>query len=317
MIQILGTIAAISLPLLASSASLAGSMPPDIAEKLAAIGRVIAPPPVNAIYAPLHKQEPFAGIKINRDVKYGPAERNRLDVFTPEAAGGGARPVLLYVHGGGFVRGDKHTPNSPFLDNIAVWAVNNGMIGINLTYRLAPQSTWPSGPQDMAAAINWVRANVASQGGDPSRIYLMGSSAGAGHVADYIAFPEYHATPGSGLAGAILLSGSPFDPTVFDNMKEYASYFGEDASKYPSLSPTPGLLKSPTPLMVVWAGLDPPGIEKESINLNDALCKAQKCPTKVFLKTHDHISVANAIGTDDTELSDQILAFVKAGKPTN
>ncbi len=317
MLRILRTIAAVSFPLLAASASLAGSMPPDIAEKLAAIGRVIAVPPVNAIYAPLYKQEPFAGIKIARDVKYGPADRNLLDVFTPEAASGGTRPVLLYVHGGGFIRGDRHTPNSPFLDNIAVWAVNNGMVGINMTYRLAPQSTWPSGPEDMGAAVRWVRANIASQGGDPSRIYIMGSSAGAGHVAAYVAFPEYHATPGTSLAGAILLSGSPFDPAVFDNMKAYEPYFGADTSKYPAMSPTPGLLKSSLPLMVVWAGLDPPGIERESINLNDALCKAQKCPTKVFLKTHDHISVANAIGTDDTELSDQIAAFIKLGKPTN
>ena len=318
MIRILRTLAAASFPLFAGSASLAGTMPPDIAEKLVTIGRVIAPPAVNAIYAPLHKQEPFAGIKITRDVKYGSADRNLMDVFTPEAAAtGAARPVLVYLHGGGFMRGDRHGPNSPFLDNVAVWAVNNGMIGINMTYRLAPQSAWPSGPEDIAAAVRWVRANIASQGGDPSRIYMMGSSAGAGHVAAYVAFPEYQAGPSGGIAGAILLSGSPFDPTVFDNMKEYAPYFGADASKYPALSPAPGLLKTSLPLMVVWAGLDPPGIEKESINLNDALCKAQKCPTKVFLKTHDHISVANAIGTDDTELTDQILTFVKMGKPVN
>jgi triacylglycerol lipase len=316
MIRISRAIAAISLSLFAGSA-IAESMPPDIAEKLVAIGRVIAVPQVNALYAPLHQQEPFAGIKIARDVKYGPAERNLMDIFLPEAASGSARPVLLYVHGGGFIRGDKHTPNSPFLDNVAVWAVKNGIIGVNMTYRLAPQSSWPSGPEDMAAAVKWIKANIASQGGDPSRIYMMGSSAGAGHVAAYAAFPEYHATPGTGLAGAVLLSGSPFDPTVFDNMKAYAPYFGEDTSKYPALSPTPGLLKSSLPLMVVWAGLDPPGIEKESVDLNDKLCKTQKCPTKVFLKTHDHISVANAIGTKDTELTDQILVFMKMGKPTN
>lgn len=315
MIRLSRAIAALTLSFCAAPA-LADSMPPDIAEKLVAIGRVIAPPQVNAIYAPLHQQEPFPGITIARDVKYGPADRNLLDVFTPETSGA-ARPVLLYAHGGGFVRGDRHTPNSPFLDNVAVWAVKNGMIGINMTYRLAPQSAWPSGPEDMAAAVKWIKANIASQGGDASRIYMMGSSAGAGHVAAYIAFPEYHAAPGTGLAGAILLSGSPFDPVVFDNMKAYAPYFGEDTSKYPALSPTPGLLKSSLPLMVVWAGLDPPGIEKESVDLNEKLCKASKCPTKVFLKTHDHISVANAIGTRDTELTDQILTFMKMGKPTN
>ena len=296
--------------------ALAGSMPPDFVAKLEAMGRKIVVPETNALYAPLHAMEPYQGIKLTRDVKYGPDDRNRLDVFAAEGATG-ARPVLLYVHGGGFIRGDKKSANSPFLDNVAVWAARNGMVGVNMTYRLAPQATWPSGPQDMGAAVKWVRDNIASHGGDPARIYLMGSSAGANHVAAYVAFPQFHAAQGSGLAGAILLSGSPFDLAVFPDMVNYKQYFGEDTSKYPPLSPQPGLTKSSVPLMVVWAGLDPPSIEAESVNLSDALCKAQKCPTKVLLKTHSHISVANAIGTDDTELTDQIATFVKNGKPTN
>jgi len=310
------SVAATCLPLILPAASVrAGTMPPDIAEKLVAIGRIIAVPQTNAIYAPLHATEPYAGVKTARDIKYGPAERNRLDVFTAENATG-ARPVLIYVHGGGFMRGDKTTAGSPFNDNVPLWAARNGMVGVNMTYRLAPQSTWPSGPQDMAAAVDWVRTNIGSYGGDPSRIYLMGSSAGANHVASYVAFPEFHAAPGSGLAGAILLSGSPFDLTVFD-MTPYKPYFGDDPSKYAQMSPTAGLLKTSVPLMVVWAGLDPPGIEQASINLDAALCKAQRCPTKVVLKTHNHLSMNDAIGTQDTELTDQLLAFMKLAKPTN
>ena len=299
--------------MLATAPAGADGMPPEIAQKLTAIGRVIAVPETNAIYAPLHPSEPSAGVTVTRDARYGAAERNRLDVFA--AAGvSEPRPVLLYVHGGGFVRGDKKTPNSPFLDNVALWAVRNGMVGVNMTYRLAPQSTWPSGPEDIGAAIRWLRQNIARHGGDPGRIYLMGSSAGANHVASYVAFSEHHAAPGSGLAGAILLSGSPFDPTVFD-MTNYKPYFADDAARYAAVSPTPGLLKSDVPLMVVWAGLDPPGIERESVNLVDALCKAQRCPTKTFLQAHNHISVANAIGTNDTELTDQLRAFMQLGKP--
>ena len=307
---------AITAAVIASTPALAEGMPPDIAARVATIGRVIDVPKTAAIYAPMHQKAPFSGIKMTRDIKYGPAERNRLDVFAAEGAAG-ARPVLIYVHGGGFMRGDKTAPNSPFYDNVAVWAARNGLVGVNMTYRLAPHSIWPSGPQDMAAAVAWVKANIADQGGDPARVYLMGSSAGANHVASYVAFPEYHAAPSGGLAGAILLSGSPFDLSVFDNMKAYAPYFGADTSKYPGLSPTPGLSKAQIALMVVYAALDPPGIERESINLIDALCKAQRCPAKVFLKTHNHISIAQAIGTKDTELSDQLLAFMKVGRPTN
>ena len=231
-------------------------------------------------------------------------------MFTPDTSGA-LRPVLLFVHGGGFVRGDKHAAGSPFFDNVAVWAVRHGMIGVTMSYRLAPQAKWPSGPQDVALAINWLRAHIAAQGGDAARLYVMGSSAGANHVASYVAFPEFHPAGGAGIAGAIFLSGSPFDPTVFD-MTPYTDYFGTDAAAYAALSPTPGLLQTKVPLMLAWAGLDPPGIERQSIDLDAALRKAGRAPAKAVLKTHSHISLNNAIGTADTELTDQLLAFIES-----
>ena len=67
------------------------------------------------------------------------------------------RPVLIYVHGGAFVGGDKRTtPTSPFYDNIMLWAVKNGFVGVNATYRLAPQAPWPAGAEDMASVVQWV-----------------------------------------------------------------------------------------------------------------------------------------------------------------
>jgi triacylglycerol lipase len=302
-------VAAMAWSVLLGAPAPADGMPPDIAAKIAAFGRVIDPPKTNAIYAPLHEMEPYKGIKLTRDIKYGPDELNTLDLFEAEA-GTGQRPVLIHVHGGGFVRGDKHTKGTPFTDNIPLWAARNGMVGVNVNYRLAPKSKWPSGPEDMAAIVRWVKANIAGRGGDPGRIYMVGWSAGGNHVAAYTAFPQFHAAPGGGLTGAIFLSGSPFDTTVFD-MTPYRPYFGEDASKYAAVSPTPGLLKTSVPLLVAYAGFDPPGIEKESINLIDVLCKAQRCPAKAFLRTHSHMSIGAAIGTKDTELTDQILAFVK------
>jgi acetyl esterase/lipase len=313
----LNIVLAIAVSFVAISAiACADGMPPDIAQKIAALGRGIAVPQTDAIYAPLHPMDPYPGVKVARDIKYGPADLNLLDVMAAENAADAPRPVLVLVHGGGFSRGTKKVAGSPFLDNIPLWAARNGMVGVNVDYRLAPQSPWPSGPEDMAAIVHWLKANIARYGGDPSRIYMMGWSAGANHVASYVAFPEFHAIAGSGLAGAILLSGSPFDPTVFD-MTPYKAYFGDDASKFPALSPTPGLLKTTVPLMVVYAGLDPPGIERESINLIETLCNAQRCPQKVFLKTHSHISEGDAIGTSDTELTDQLLVFMKVGKPMN
>jgi len=102
------------------------------------LGRVIDPPATRKLYAPLQQTEPYFGARIERDLKYGAAERNLLDVFMPQNVTSG-RPVLMFVHGGAFIGGNKRIPDSPFYDNIMLWAVKNGFIGVNIGYRLAPQ----------------------------------------------------------------------------------------------------------------------------------------------------------------------------------
>ena len=127
-------------------------MPAEVAARLLELGRVVDPPKTAVLYAPLQEKEPYPGVKIERDVKYGAADRNLLDVFTP-ATDSSARPVLIFVHGGAFVGGNKRGPGSPFYDNIMLWAVKNGFIGVNMTYRLAPQSPWPAAAEDVSATI--------------------------------------------------------------------------------------------------------------------------------------------------------------------
>lgn len=300
--------------LLLTGAATAGTMPPDIAAKLKEMGRVIDPPKVGDIYGPLQQQEPFAGIRIERDVRYGPAERNRLDVFTPETASGGPRPVLVFVHGGGFVAGDKHTPGTPFNDNVAAWAAKNGFIGVNITYRLAPQSPWPAGAEDVGTAVRWVGENIAARGGDGARVYLMGHSAGAVHVASYVSHPEFHGPKGVGLAGAILVSGL-YDLTALPFSKFEFAYFGEDASTYAQRSSLAGLVAGQLPLLVMSAELDPPPFEQQYKLLTEQLCKSPRgCARTAVLAQHSHISEVFAINTSDTSLTDHILAFTAAGK---
>ena len=144
---------------------------PDLAKNLSAMGRIIDPAATAALYAPLHRLPPYPGVRIARDLHYGPAERNRLDIFTAEPAAAAAQPVLLFVHGGGFVGGDKHDPGTPFHDNIGAWAARQGMVGVTMTYRLAPQAPWPAGAEDVATAVRWVRDNIGEHGGDPARLY--------------------------------------------------------------------------------------------------------------------------------------------------
>jgi acetyl esterase/lipase len=197
---------AIAAAMIATTAWAEGPMSEELAWKLLELGQVIDLPKTAAIYAPLQESEPYQGVKIERDIKYGPADRNLLDVFVPETPSA-KRPVLIYVHGGGFVGGDKRAPGSPFYDNVMLWAVKNGFIGVNATYRLAPQAPWPAGAEDLGAVVQWTSDKISERGGDPARVFLMGQSAGAVHVASYVAHTEFHKVEGGGLAGAILLSG--------------------------------------------------------------------------------------------------------------
>jgi acetyl esterase/lipase len=308
-----GALAAVAAVFALSAWAADSPMPPEIAKKLAELGRVIDPQATAKLYAPLQPTEPYFGFRIERDLKYGPAERNRLDIFMPQNVTSG-RPVLIFVHGGAFIGGNKRMPNSPFYDNVMMWAVKNGFIGVNITYRLAPGSPWPAGAEDVAAAIRWVSDEIGERGGDASRIYLMGHSAGAIHVASYVSHPEFYKVKNGGLKGAIMVSGI-YDLTAAPLTDPERAYFGNDASHYADESSLPGLLKTNIPLMAVSSELDLPGFVKQLDLFKDATCKRPAgCARTVMLPQHSHMSEVYSINTEDTRLTDQILEFVKAGK---
>jgi triacylglycerol lipase len=293
-------------------------MPPDIAAKIAALGRVVDPTATAAIYAALQESEPYAGIKVVRDVKYGASERNVLDVFSAgasSAAGAGdARPVLMFVHGGAYIRGEKRRPGSPFYDNVMLWAARHGMVGVNLEYRLAPQDPWPAAVEDLGAAVRFVADNVKTYGGNPQRIYLMGHSAGATHVATYVSHKEFHGSKGSGLAGAMLSSGI-YDLSKAEPSEERAAYFGADRSRYADRAALPSLIDSNIPFMISSAELDPPTMVEQFNLLKEAMCKSERgCIRAILLPHHSHMSESYSINTPDTQLSNQILEFVEKGR---
>ena len=206
-------------------------------------------------------------------------------------------------------------PGSPFYDNIMLWAVKNGFVGVNATYRLAPQSPWPAGAEDLAAVVQWVTDKIGERGGDPARIFLMGQSAGAVHVANYVSHPEFHKVKGGGLAGAIMVSG------IYDLT---ASPLG-DAQRRLFRLRSRALCRT-----ILAAGLAgdnrnpaddgcrrtrPAGFVEQYELLKQATCKrAERMRAHLMLPQHSHMSEVYAINTADTRLTDEILEFVKAGK---
>jgi acetyl esterase/lipase len=305
---------AVIAAVIASAASAQQSpMPEDLAWKLLELGRVIDPPKTAALYAPMQEKEPYQRVRVERDIQYGPADRNLLDLFMPETVSK-PRPVLIFVHGGAFVGGNKRTPGSPFYDNIMLWAVKSGFVGVNATYRLAPQSPWPAGADDLASVVQWVSGQIGGRGGDPARIYLMGQSAGAVHVANYVSHPEFHKVIGGGLAGAVMVSGI-YDLTASPLGDPEIAYFGADPSRYAERSSVQGLLATKIPLMITAAELDPPRFVEQFELLKQATCKRPSgCAHSFMLPQHSHMSEVYAINTADTRLTDEILEFIKTGK---
>lgn len=290
--------------------------PPGMSPEIAAALREMGPkidPRTAALYAPLFPKEPYPNVSLSRDVRYGADERNVLDIFTsPAGAGDGPRaqrrPVLVFIHGGGFTRGSKHTPGTPFYDNVGLWAAAHGLVGVTLSYRLAPQHQYPSGVEDVTAAVTWLQGHIARYGGDPRAIFLWGHSAGAAHVADYVA---HLANTGAKpvIAGAILTSGF-YD--LGHEVSVWKDYYGTDVSRYPERSSLAGLLRTTTPLLATDAELDPEMMQVQTDELVKARAAAGKPIERVFLPNHSHLSETYAVGTADESLSGPVLRFVEA-----
>jgi acetyl esterase/lipase len=145
-------------------------------------------------------------------VPFGAHSRQRLDVYRPAAAPGRA-PVLVFFYGGGWREGDRASYRF-----VGQSFASAGYVTVVADYRLWPEVRFPAFVEDGAAAVAWVQRHIASEGGDPNRIFLMGHSAGAHLVAMLHADRAYLDQAGfkrpadgaSGIAGTIGIAG-PYD----------------------------------------------------------------------------------------------------------
>ena len=283
--------------------------PPAIAAKIRAAGPAISMT-TTADYAAMFPKEPYPNVTVVRDEHYGPDALQTLDVFTPQPKPARPAPVLLFVHGGGFVRGDKHQAGTPFQDNMMLWATRHGMVGVNIDYRLAPKDPWPAGVDDLASAIAWTRDHIAQYGGDPNRIFIWGHSAGANHVADYVGHKELQGAEASGVKGAIILSAF-YPPAVAGPPNPY---YGSDPGVQTTDAVIGRLVKTRAQLFVANAEFDPDGFRAFEKAFDEGLSKAGVAHTYVFLKDHDHLSEGLAVGTADQSLTGPLLAWIQGVK---
>ncbi|TIX51058.1 alpha/beta hydrolase [Alteraurantiacibacter aquimixticola] len=277
---------------------------PGVPEEQAAMireaGQVIDPASFD-IFAPLVDAPPYDDVTMTENVAYGDDPAQQLDLYTFNAAEEGiSRPVLLYVHGGGFVGGSKQGAYYP--QSATAWAARNGMVGVNIDYRLAPDNPYPAASADLASAIAWVRANIAQHGGDPDHIILWGHSAGANVVADYVATDSIHGEEFVGVQGAVLMSPA----YALEQGEDPHPYYGEDASLLTAAPSIERLGATSLPLMIAWAEYDPQLFHDFAEAAEASLCAegaAANCPTMLYLKDHNHMTEGASIGSVDESFS--------------
>ena len=236
------------------------------------------------------------------DVPYGPHERQRLDIYAPDGAG--PWPILVFVHGGGFLKGEKgiaeRWPNA----NVGRMAAESGFLGVVINYRLAPENVFPAGAEDVAATVDWLKANVAAHNGDPAKIVLMGTSAGAVHVAGYL---KLRPNAAQDICGAILLSGL-YGYTPLDDRDTL--YYGKH-ELYADRMPLDAVASTTLPLLIASAEYDPPRFQTEFAELvKDRLERHGESTRSYVAADQNHYSMTMHLGTSDTRLADEICSFV-------
>lgn len=288
--------------------------PPEVRAKIAAMGAKLDPELIKTtldMYVPLVKAAPpLSGVTVTSNIAYGDDPRQKLDLYQPQGKHG--MSVVVFVHGGGYVAGAKNGHGGVIYANVPSYFARHGMLGVNVEYRLAPQHPWPAGAEDVGKAVAWLKANAAKYGGNPDRIFVIGHSAGATHVASYVFDSSLQPKSGPGVAGAILVSGF-YRVTSEDQAPNVVAYFGKDASQLAARSPITHIRESKVPLLIVTAEYDPVFLAVPSYKLAAAVCARDgKCPRFAWLAGHNHISETAAIDTKDEELGRDILAFIQA-----
>jgi acetyl esterase/lipase len=259
-----------------------------------------------------------------RDVAYGPAPRERLDVFLPQTAtsGGmpGGAPVIVMVHGGGWCVGDKAMAGVTE-GKVARW-VSRGFVFVSVNYPMVDDGADALAQGgEIAKATAFVQAHAADWGGDPAKVVLMGHSAGAHLVslvnADAALRRAHGVRP---LLGTVSLDAGAIDvvtqmPNVYPFLKvRYREAFGDREAQWIAASPYHRLDRSAAP----WLGVcsttrkdDPCAQARAYVEKSRAL----GVPAEALPQPMGHGALNASLG-DDSDYTRAVEAFLARLDPT-
>ncbi|GAB4544349.1 MAG: alpha/beta hydrolase [Anaerolineae bacterium] len=265
-------------------------------------------------------QPPANGYTVEsfKDVRYAEGSADNLtslDIYTPDRSG--KRPVMIFIHGGGWTFGDKKHDGRK-----SAGFTRDGYVYITINYRLIPAVQFPENITDVAAAIAWTYRNVAEYGGDPNCLFVMGHSAGA-HLAALVSTDEKYLKAESldlrVLKGTVLLDGAGYD--IAKNIESanpiergiYETAFTTDPNVWREASPVNFVqagVNTP-PFLIIYAGARVESYE-QALLLAEALNAANVTADLYHAQTKNHMTLNRDLGRVFDAPYEAILAFLKA-----
>jgi acetyl esterase/lipase len=264
-----------------------------------------------------------AEMKVTKDIPYSveKLERHVLDVYAPADAKG--LPVVFWIHGGGWQAGDKsqieHKPQA---------FVDRGFVFVSTNYRLLPNVEMETIFRDVAKALAWTVGNVAKYGGDGSRIFVMGHSAGAQLAALMCTDNRYLKAEGVTLAnlkGCVPVDGDTYDvPAIIETAETrrrvhgqpqakfgHREKFGNTPEKHKDYSAVTHVAKGKNipPFLILYVA-DHPDNSAQAQRMANALKEAD-VPVKLFGgKETNHNRLNDNLGLPDDAAWKAVLDFV-------
>ncbi|MET4290540.1 acetyl esterase [Bradyrhizobium sp. LB8.2] len=263
-------------------------------------------------FSEIHRTAQTENVDVRAEIAYGTHPRQRFDVYLPAGPSGG-RAAVLFVHGGAFLDGHRNRTDE-INANVLRYFARNGVVGINIGYRLADDTRYPGATDDIASVVGWAHEHGAEIGIDGNRIFLMGHSAGAAHTGSYAYDRRRQPAAGPGLAGHLVVSGRVRAETRPENPNAHkvVSYYGTDSPDFlTDVSPVCHIDERSVSTFVAWAEFENPLIDVHCAELCFRLAQAKRrSPPSMWLRGHNHTSSIGHINTAEDELGVAMLDFI-------
>jgi acetyl esterase/lipase len=236
------------------------------------------------------------------------AERCRLDLFRPEGVEG--YPTVVFFHGGGLRNGSRRSG-----DLLAERFLPEGVGVVTVDYRLSPRAGCPAYLEDAAAAIAWTIDHVGESGGDPSRVFLSGHSAG-GYLAAMVGLdPQYLSRfdhDPSELAGLLPISGQMITHSTVRAERSIP----EDRPLIDAFAPA-FHVRPDAPLILCLAGSDdlPARAEENTYFVATLQATGHDQSRCLIVPGRDHGSIYSRIADEDDPAATAMLAIIRGENP--